>query len=145
MYHRMKTIGFGLILGLLALAAETGRSAELPSVGDLLGRVAALQEGIATLEQSGHLNHGQAATLTKKLDRVTKALNEVNNAAATREVSAQQQQGSLLQGLQKAIDALLDFVSELTKLVTHLPSDVLQPIIDAALGLVRDLIGLLLG
>ena len=72
-------------------------------------------------------------------------MNEVNDTAATREVSAQQQQGSLLKGLQKAIDALLDFVSELTKLVTDLPSDVLQPIIDAALGLVRDLIGLLLG
>ena len=49
MYRGIKTLGFGLILGLLALAGGTGRSAELPSVGDLLGRVAALQEGIVDL------------------------------------------------------------------------------------------------
>jgi len=144
MHHGMKTVGLSLILGLFALSSGTGRSAEVPPVSDLLGRVAALQEGISVLEQSGHLSHGQAKTLTKKLDRATKALSGLNGPQTSADASAQQQQSSFLGELQKAIDALLDFVSALTKLVTDLPSDVLQPIIDAALGLVRDLIGLLL-
>jgi len=145
MHYGMKTVGLSLILGLFALSSGTGRSAEVPPVSDLLGRVVALQEGISVLEQSGHLSHGQAKTLNKKLDRATKALSGLNGAQGSGEVSAQQQQGSFLGELQKAIDALLDFVSALTKLVTDLPSDVLQPISFAALGLVRDLIGLLLG
>jgi hypothetical protein len=148
MHHAMKTVGLSLILGLFALSSATVRSAELPTVNSLLDRVAALQDGIAVLEQSGDLNHGQAAKLNKKLERATKALSALNGTQPSGDAAAQQQQqqqGSFLSQIQKAIDALLDFVSALTKLVTDLPSDVLQPIIDAALGLVRDLIGLLLG
>ena len=107
MHYGMKTVGLSLILGLFALSSGTGRSAEVPPVSDLLGRVVALQEGISVLEQSGHLSHGQAKTLNKKLDRATKALSGLNGAQGSGEVSAQQQQSSFLGELQKAIDALL--------------------------------------
>ena len=116
MHHGMKAVGLSLIVALFALSSGTGRSAEVPVVGDLLGRVAALQDGVAALEQSGDLNHGQAAMFNKKLERATKALGKLNGAQTGGDVSAQQQQqqqqqGSFVKELQNAIDALLDFVS----------------------------------
>jgi hypothetical protein len=145
MHYGIKSLGLSLFAAMLALSSGMGRAAELPSAGELLEQVTALQEGIAVLEESGHLNHGQATALSKKLDRVTKALSDLNPAEADGGVTTQQQEGSFLRALQRAINALLDFVSELTELVTDLPSEVVQPIIDAAIALLRDLIGLLLG
>jgi hypothetical protein len=44
-----------------------------------------------------------------------------------------------------AIRALLDFIRELTTLVTDLPAQVLQPLINAAIELLQELVTLLLG
>ena len=141
-----KTVGLSLLVGLLALASGTARAAEVPSAGELLEQVSALQESIAVLEESGQINPGRATALSKKLDKVNKALSGVGAASAGRsgDVTAQQQ-GSFLGELERAIDALLDFISELTELITELPAEVVQPIIDAAIELLRSLVGLLLG
>ena len=144
MYYGMKTMALSLFVALLALSPGPARAAELPSLGHLLERVTHLQDSIAALEDAGQINHGQATALSQKLDKVSRALSDLNTAATSRDVTAQQQQGSFLKELQQAINALLDFVRDLTKLVTDLPADVLQPIIDAAISLLQDLIGLLL-
>jgi hypothetical protein len=145
MHYGMKIVGLSLLLALLAFASGTARAAELPSA--LLERVTKLQQSIAGLEQAGQINHGQASVLNHKLNKVSKVLSDMQapaTAAAAGDVTAQQQ-GSFLGELQRAIEALLDFIQELTQLVTELPAEVVQPIIDAAIELLRGLIGLLLG
>lgn len=144
MHYGIKSLGLSLLVALVALSSGTARSAELPSAGELLERVAVLQQSIAGLEEAGQINHGRANALNQKLKKVSKALSDLDAAAGSGEVTAQQQ-GSFLRELQRAVDALLDFIGDLTKLVTDLPSDVVQPIIDAAIELLRDVIGLLLG
>jgi hypothetical protein len=99
---------------------------------------------LADLENSGELDKQRAKSLRKKLDKIAKALGGLEQASSSGDVTAQQQ-GSFLRELQRAIDALLDFISALTELVTELPAEVVQPIIDAAIELLRDLLGLLLG
>jgi hypothetical protein len=154
MRQTIRTLGVGLFIALLAGWCGTARAAELPTVGDLLEQVTGLQQSIAALEESGQIKHGRATALSHKLDKVSRALGDLGTAGArtSGDVSAQQtgdvgpqQIGEFLQGLQRAIDALLDFISDLTKLLTDLPSDVIQPIIDAAIELLRGLIDLLLG
>jgi hypothetical protein len=146
MHQGIKAFGLSLLIALLAFASGTARAAELPTVGDLLEQVTGLQQSIAALEETGQINHGRATALSQKLNKVSRALSDFGTAGASArgDVSAQQI-GEFLQGLQRAIDALLDFISELTQLLTDLPSEVVQPIIDAAIELLRGLIDLLLG
>ena len=150
MYCGMKSMGLSVLLAILALAPGLARSAESP--GELLERVAGLQESIAGLEEAGQINHAQADALSRKLKKVSKALEGLDIAAPSGDISAQQagevtpqQVGPFLRELQRAINALLDFIGALTALVTDLPSEVLQPIIDAAIQLLQDIIGLLFG
>ena len=152
MYRAMKTLGLSVLLATLALAPGVAQSAELPESGDLLERVAGLQESITGLEEAGQINHAQAKALSRKLKKVSKALEGVHMAAPSGDVTAQQagevapqQVGQFLRELRRAINALLDFIGALTELVTDLPSEVVQPIIDAAIQLLQDLIGLLFG
>ena len=152
MCYGMKSLGLSVLLALSALAPGLARSAELPAPGELLERVAGLQESIAGLEEAGQINHAQAKALSNKLKKVSKALEGVNIAVPSGAVSAQQagevapqQVGQFLRELRRAINALLDFIGALTELVTDLPSEVVQPIIDAAIQLLQDLIGLLFG
>ena len=144
--NRIKLLGIGILTTLLAFYCGTmrsgGQSTDLPSVGDLLEQVDHLQQSVAALEDSGLINHGRANSLVKKLDAVTAALAGSDNKQAAGNVALQQ--ASFLGELQKAIDALLDFISELTHLITDLPAEVVQPIIDAAIQLLQDLIALLL-
>lgn len=146
---KTKPLGLGLAAAFLILCSGTLRAADdsvpLPSTAELLEQVAALQESIAVLEESGHLNHGQATSLTKKLDKVTRALGSLADTSEEGDVSAQQVVPDFLRELGRAIDALLDFLGDLTQLLTDLPAEVVQPIIDAAIELLRDLIGVLLG
>ena len=146
--NRIKVLGIGVVTLLLAFYCGTLRSGErstpLPSAGELLDQVDQLQESIAALETSGLINHGRATSLAQKLEKVTSALTSPNdNKAAAGNVSLQQ--ASFLGELQKAIEALLDFIQELTQLITDLPAEVVQPIIDAAIELLRGILALLLG
>jgi hypothetical protein len=142
MKNAMRLLSASLLMGLLVLSGGKLQAAP-PGVADVLEQLATLQESIADLESSGELDKQQAKSLTKKLGKVEKALAGLNEAS-TGDVTVQQQ-GSFLRELQRAIDALLDFISALTELVTELPAEVVQPIIDAAIELLRDLLGLLLG
>jgi ABC-type transporter Mla subunit MlaD len=144
MHRRVKILGLSLLMALVAFSPGIGRSAELPTSEELLERVNALQESVAALEEAGQINHGQATALSQKLAKVSRALGDLDAAAAEGDVTAQQL-GGFLKELQRAIDALLEFISALTELVTELPPEVVQPIIDGAIELLRDLIGLLLG
>jgi hypothetical protein len=144
--QKIKPVAIWLLAAFLAFSSGALRAAdnELPSTGQLLERVNALQQSIAELEDSGLINHGRATSLSTKLDKVTRALTSLTSTEGAGDVSALQV-SNFLKELGKAIDALLDFISELTELVTELPAEVVQPIIDAAIALLRDLLGLLLG
>jgi hypothetical protein len=145
--HRIKTLGIGILTSFAVLYCATLRADEgstgLPSIGELVEQVNQLQQSIAALEDSGHINHGRATSLSKKLDKVTNALTSSNGKEAAGDVSTQQ--ASFLDELRGAIEALLDFLGELTELLTDLPAEVIQPIIDAAIELLRGLLALLLG
>ena len=145
--YRIKTLGIGILTTFAVLCCGTlqagDSSAGLPSIGDLVGEVNQIQESIAGLEDSGFINHGRATSLSKKLDKVTRALTSSDNQQAAGDVSIQQ--ASFLDELLTAVNALLDFIGELTELITDLPPEVIQPIIDAAIELLQGLLGLLLG
>ena len=145
--YRIKTLGIGILTTFAVLSCGTlqagDSSAGLPSIGDLVDEVNQLQESIVGLEDSGFIKHGRSKSLSKKLDKVTKALTSSDSREAAGDVSIQQ--ASFLGELGKAIDALLDFIGELTELITDLPAEVVQPIIDAAIELLQGLLGLLLG
>src|SRR5688572_12602621 len=144
--YKIKPLGIWFLTVFLAFSSAALRAADnqLPSTEQLLEQVNALQESIAELEDSGLINHGRATSLSKKLDKVTRALTSLASTEGVGDVSALQV-SNFLKELGKAIDALLDFISELTELLTELPADVVQPIIDAAIALLRDLLALLLG
>lgn len=133
-------------MGLLVLSGGKLQAADTPpsAITEALEQLATLRESVANLESSEELDKQQAKSLSKKLDKVAKALGNIEQASSSGDVTAQQL-GGFLRELQRAIDALLDFISALTELVTELPAEVVQPIIDAAIELLRDLIGLLLG
>ena len=116
------------------------------SAAPFVARVDGIAAMVADLEASGQISHGQAQSLTAKLDQARRALTgaaKANETAASLGTAAPQQ--SFLAQIGQAIRALLDFVRELTRLVTNLPRTVVQPIIDAVIGLVSDLVQLLLG
>jgi hypothetical protein len=149
MKYAIKTLSAGLVMGLLVLSSGTLRAAdtELPNVGDLLDAAVELQVSIGDLEASGDINAKQSKSLSKKLDKVIKALAKVDRAevAVGGEVTVQQQQGGFLGALLEAVEALLDFIRELAQLVLELPPEVVLPIIDAAIELLQGLLGLLAG
>jgi cell fate (sporulation/competence/biofilm development) regulator YlbF (YheA/YmcA/DUF963 family) len=109
---------------------------------DLVGKVNGLAQMIIDLEESGHLTHAQTHSLLQKLAKAQKAL-QTDDAVATTSPEASALQ-SVLGNLSKAVKALTDFLRELTKIVTDLPAEVVQPIINATLDLIDQLVGLLL-
>jgi len=108
---------------------------------DLIGRVDGLAQMIIDLEESGQLKQGQAQSLLNKLAKAQKALQTAGAEATSSDVTAQQ---SALGNLSKAVKAVTGFLRELTKIVTDLPAEVVQPIINATLDLIDELVGLLL-
>ena len=108
---------------------------------DLIGRIDGLAQMIIDLEDSGQLKHGQAQSLLNKLAKAQNALQTAGAQATSSDVTAQQ---SALGNLGKAVKAITDFLRELTKIVTDLPAEVVQPIINATLDLIDQLVGLLL-
>jgi uncharacterized coiled-coil protein SlyX len=122
--------------------ANVGQQATPAAGSDLIDRIEGLAQMVIDLEESGRLTHGQANSLLNKLAKAQDAL-QADNAAATASpnVSAAQ---SPLGNISKAVKALTDFLRELTKIVTDLPADVVQPIINSTLDLIDQLVGLLL-
>src|SRR5688572_29759765 len=115
MKYTIKSLSAGLVMGLLVLCSGTLRAAdtELPNVGDLLDAAVELQVSIDELEASGEINAKQAKSLSKKLDKVIKALGKVEaqvGGEVRGEVTVQQQQGGFLGALLAAVEALLDFI-----------------------------------
>jgi len=108
---------------------------------DLMGRIDDLAQMVIDLEDSGQLKHGQAQSLLNKLAKAQKALQTAEADATSADVTAQQ---SPLANLGQVVKAITDFLRELTKIVTDLPADVVQPIINATLDLIDELVGLLL-
>src|SRR4051812_14158787 len=108
---------------------------------DLIGRIDGLGQMIIDLEAGGQLKRGQAKSLLNKLAKAQTALQTAGAEATSSDVAAQQ---SALGNLSKAVKALTDFLRELTRIVTDLPADVVQPIINATLDLIDELVGLLL-
>ena len=150
MKYAIKTLSASVLMGLLVLSSGTLRAAdtELPNVGDLLDAVVELQVSIGELEASGEISTKQAKSLTKKLDKVAKALARIDVEVGGElggEVTVQQQQGGFIGELLRAVEALLDFIRELSQLITELPPEVVQPIVDAAIELLQGLLGLLAG
>jgi hypothetical protein len=116
------------------------------SAAPFVARVDGIAAMVADLEASGQISHGQATSLTAKLDQARRALNGAARAQATAaDLGTAAPQQSFLAQIGQAIRALLDFVRELTRLVTNLPRTVVQPIIDATIALVSDLVQALLG
>src|SRR5258706_4306024 len=108
---------------------------------DLIGRIDGLAQMIIDLEEGGQLNHGQAKSLINKLAKAQNALQTAGAEATSSDVAAQQ---SALGNLSKAVKAVTGFLRELTRIVTDLPAEVVQPIINATLDLIDELVGLLL-
>src|SRR5688500_4256830 len=90
--HRIQSLSICLLTASLAFASATLRAAdnELPAPEQLLERVNALQESIAGLEDSGFINHGRATSLSKKLDKVSRALTGLVSNEGAGDVSTQQ-------------------------------------------------------
>jgi len=132
-----------------ALAAGNGRGAQAGVQGptadlDLTARINGLAQMIIDLTESGQLNHGQAESLLNKLAKAEKALERADLAQPkSGDVSAQQLQLPIA-NLGKVVKALTDFLRELTHIITDVPSDVVQPIIDATLDLIDEIVSLLL-
>lgn len=142
MKRTIKWVGAGMLV--LLSSGTLGADTAAPDAGELLQQVAVLQQSISDLEASGDLSRQRAHSLGKKLEKVAGALAAVVGPAAGDDVTAQQLIDPLLRGLGRAIDALLDFISELTRLVTELPPEVIQPIVDGAIEVLRGLFDLLL-
>jgi hypothetical protein len=124
-----------------------GQAAGSYSTSDYVARVDRIAAMVGDLETSGRISHGQAQSLTAKLDRARRALAGAGKAHETAGgiAAAAAPQQSFLAQIGQAIRALLDFVRELSRLVTDLPRTVVQPIIDATIGLLSDLVRALLG
>jgi hypothetical protein len=125
-----------------------GQAAGSYSTSDYVARVDRIAAMVRDLETSGQISHGQAQSLTAKLDRARRALagaGKTHETAGGIAAAAAAPQQSFLAQIGQAIRALLDFVRELSRLVTDLPRTVVQPIIDATIGLLSDLVRALLG
>jgi len=118
---------------------KAGQGPILETHPDLLGAVEALAEKIIELEESGQLKHGQAQKLLNKLDKAARALE--GSGAGSGDITAQQLP---LEDLDEVLRAITGFLRELTRIVTDLPAEVIQPIIEATLDLIDEIIGLLL-